>query len=170
VFDGQKCSGQTFAEGSSKHHHTPAHRQSAQTTEASQYDCEQLAFTRQHAFYQYHAGKGLCATEDGCFSRSPIEALGWAVYRNDKMWPLKASSQSCSNKKKDIRIAASQMACQQAALDRVKPGTNVADPATYYTWNAYSKKCRVSKKCNNKTEKDNFATYQNPRQMASKGL
>jgi len=154
ILEGFKCTGQIFGT----------------YAQCSQFDCEQLAIQRQHPFYQYQARKGICVTEESCFTGSRIEALGWAIYRDDNLWPLKAQSQSCSSKRKDIRIAASQMACQQAALDRVKPGTNVADPATYYTWNAYSKKCRVSKKCNNKTEKDNFATYQNPRQMASKGL
>jgi len=162
VFDGYKCTGQVFGTSASKELQGKP-RPSEQTTEASQYSCEQLAIQRQHAFYQYHAGKGLCVTEESCFNRDPIVAPGWAVYRDDNLWPLKERSQSCSNKRKNIRDVSSQMECQQAALDRVKPNTNEADPATYYTWSAFAQKCRVSKKCKNKPERASFATYEIPR-------
>jgi len=153
ILDGYKCTGQAFGTST----------QSMQTTEASQYDCEQLSIQRQHAFYQFrrYPTHGDCVTAETCFD--PIVARPWAVYRNDVLWPLKERSQSCSNKAKDIRIASSQMECQRAAMDRVNPNTNAADPATYYTWNAVAKKCQVSKKCKSKPHTANFATFQMPR-------
>jgi len=145
VWEGSKCTGQ----------------KKDQTIEVSQYHCEQLAIQGQHAFYQYHARKGLCVTLETCFNKHlPIVAQGWSVYRENDLWPLKETAQSCSSKRKDNRDASSQMECQQAAEDRVNPNTNLPDPASFYTWNSFAKKCSVSKKCKNKPEKANFATYE----------
>jgi len=130
----KKCIGQVFT----------------QSIVAYQYDCEQLAIQRDHPYYQYHAGKGLCVTVVACPPGERIDAEGYAIYRDPLLWPLKKMSQSCTGKTKSIRIAKTQMECQQeAALQNWK----------FYTWNAYLKKCRVSKKCLNKPAADNFGTY-----------
>jgi len=137
VIDGHKCTEQVFRK-----------------SYIGVYDCEQLAIQRNHSFYQYHAGKGKCVTEKACLN--PIEAVGWAVYRDNELWPLKETSQSCTGKAKNKKKAATQMECQQAALDRP------VSPATFYTWNAEKKQCRVSTGCTNKPAGENFATYRNP--------
>jgi len=153
ALDGYKCSGQVFGNDGT----------SEQTTEASQYDCEQLAIQRQHPFYQYHAGKGLCVSDSSCLN--PVEAtaltgLAWAVYSDIELWPLKQMSESCTNKARDIRIAASQRECQQAALDRLNK-QNQPDPAHFYTWHAAKQICRISKRCKNNPASPRHGTYSN---------
>merc|ERR1712194_1484 len=93
-----KCTGQGFGASMSKHHKS----RSVQRTGASRYDCEQLAIGKDHPFYQYHAGKGLCVTVAACYDRQPIAAPGWAIYRDDDLWPVKATFESCSDKKRDL--------------------------------------------------------------------
>merc|ERR1740139_734323 len=130
---GEKCTGQSFDISAA----------------ASQYACEQQAILAKHAFYQYHARHGSCATVAACLT--PTSSAGYMVYRNPALWPLNAQGQKCSNQKKQRRDGVeSQMECQQQAMEEGK---------MYYTWNARKNGCIVTKKCKNSPADASWDTY-----------